>query len=173
MSNEDYRAALDSLYKARHVWPEYFGTDFLIALSLEKIGDTHKAARFYKGYLDKLKTLESGDFPISAPLIQALNIDAADRYYSSMGRIKYHLEQYNIDLADIKLPLFIPAFVKIVFLLFLMLALGIVAHYTLIPYLKMRNRIKNVTPGYWLCRKCGEVNSNLSTTCAKCGFSKE
>jgi len=173
VSNGNYRAALNSLYRARRIWPEYFGTDFLIALSLERKGDIPKAARFYKGYLDKLKALGSGDYPISAPLIRAINTDAVDNYSESKARVEYHLRKYDIDLAYVKPPVFIPDFVKVVLLLFLLAIAGIIIHYTIIPYFNMRDRIKNAPEGYWVCRKCGEINLDLSKECGKCGFGHE
>ncbi len=171
LSIEDYRAALNNLYKARRVWPEYYGTDFLIALALEGIGDTRKAARFYKGYLDKLRILESGHYPISASLIRALNVGSIDNYAESSRRIEHHLARYDIDLARVKPPTFIPDFAKNAFFIFLLIVAGFIANYTVVPYLKMRDRIKNAAPGYWVCRKCGEANPDLVKECAKCGSS--
>ena len=169
LSNGKYRIALDNLYKARRIWPEYFGTDFLIALALEKKGDIRKAARFYKGYLDKLRIFELGHYPISAPLIRTLSLSSIDNYSESNQRVAYHLKKYDIDLTRINPPVFISDFVKIALLLFLILIAGIIARYTIVPYLEIRNRIKRAAPGYWVCRKCGELNLDLVNECDKCG----
>ena len=169
LSDGNYRQALKSLQNARRMWPEYFGTDFLIALALEESGDIRKAARFYKGYLDKLKTLELGHFPISGPLIRSLSVDSVDNYTESNMRIMYHLKKNGIDLARVKLPVFMPDFVKITILFFLLVTVAVIARYTIVPYLEMRNRIKHVAAGYRICRKCGEINPDLSKECGQCG----
>jgi len=173
VSNGNYQTALNSLYKARRLWPEYFGTDFLIALSLERKGNIKQAARFYKAYLDKLKTLESGYFPISAPLIKGLNVGAVDTYSISKIRIEDHLKKYDIELAHIKAPFFMPPLMKVALLLFFGTVVGIIIYYTVVPYLKVRSRIKNTPPGYWVCRRCGKINPDLLKECAKCAFGNQ
>ena len=169
LSDGDYPQALKSLHNARRMWPEYFGTDFLIALALEENGDIRKAARFYKGYLDKLKMLELGHFPISGSLIRSLNVESIDNYTESNMRIMHHLKKYGIDLARVKPPVFMPDFVKITALSFLLVTVAIIVRYTIVPYLEMRNRIKHVAAGYRICRKCGEINPDLSKECGQCG----
>ncbi|MFH1836706.1 MAG: hypothetical protein ABH862_01150, partial [Candidatus Omnitrophota bacterium] len=46
LSAENYTRALRKLLRARRIWPEYFGTDFLIALVYEGQGDYNTAARY-------------------------------------------------------------------------------------------------------------------------------
>jgi len=53
LSEGNYAAALIEFHKARDIWPEYFGTYFLIALTYERSDNIRKAAKFYKAYLDK------------------------------------------------------------------------------------------------------------------------
>ncbi|MDD5440049.1 MAG: hypothetical protein PHS37_07675, partial [Candidatus Omnitrophica bacterium] len=115
-----------------------------------------------------LESLESGDFPISAHLIRALNVDDVDNYSDAKIRIELHLKDYNIDLAGVKAPFFAPDFMKITLLIFLLAIAGMIVRYTVIPYFEVRNRVKNAPPGYWICKKCGTPNPNLSKECAGC-----
>ena len=169
LSGEKYSVALSKFYKARSVWPEYYGTDFLIALTYERNGNIRKASRFYKGYLDKLDTLESGHFPISAPLINALNADDMDNYRESKAIIEEHLITYGIKLDDVKTPFFIAGFVKSVFIIFILIVLLLAGYYFIWPYFKKQNRIKNPPSGFWICRNCEEENPDPVKECSKCG----
>jgi len=168
LSNEKYSAALSKFYKARNIWPEYFGTDFLIALAYERSGNIHKASRFYKEYLNKLKTLESGHFPISAPLIKILNVENMDTYHESKAIIEDYLKTHGIKLDNVKAPLFIDGFVKSVFIIFILVILFLVGYYFIWPYFKKQNRIKNPPPGFWICRNCEEENPDLAIECSNC-----
>jgi len=168
LSSEKYSAALSKFYKSRNIWPEYFGTDFLIALTYERSGNIRKASRFYKSYLNKLETLESGHFPISAPLINILNVDNVDTYRGSKAIIKDRLRTYGIKLDNVKPPLFITGFVKSVFLIFMLVILFLVGYYSIWPYFKKQNRFKNPPPGFWICRNCEEENPDLVKECTNC-----
>ena len=45
------------LLRALAIWPEYFGTDFLLARVNEDTGDYNLSARFYKSYLIGMEKL--------------------------------------------------------------------------------------------------------------------
>ena len=169
LSNEKHSVALSKFYKSRNIWPEYFGTDFLIALTYEQSGNIHKASRFYKEYLNKLETLESGDFPISAPLIKILNVDDMDTYHEAKAHIEDYLRTYGIKLDNVKAPLFVSGFVKYAIIIFILVILFLVCHYAICPYFKRQNRLKNPPPGFWICRNCEEENPELVKECTKCG----
>ena len=169
LSNGKYSAALNKLYKSRNLWPEYFGTSFLIALTYERNGQINKAAMFYKEYLNKLKTFESGHFPISAPLIKILNVADIDTYLQSKTIIKDHLNSYGLDLNNIKAPLFISEFVKTSYLIFILIIFFFIGYHWIWPYFKKQHLIKNVAPGFWICKNCQEDNPDLVKECSKCG----
>lgn len=169
LSNEKYSAALSKFHKSRNIWPEYFGTYFLIALTYELNGDIRKAARFYKGYLNKLESLESGHFPISAPLIDVLNVGNVDTYRESKAIIEDYLRTHGIELDTVKDPLFIAELMKFVFIIFTLVILFSVGYYYILPYLKKQNRLKNLPPGFWICKNCGEENPDLVKDCGSCG----
>jgi len=173
LSEGKYRTARNRFYKARRIWPEYFGTDFLIAISFEQSGNIRQAARFYKGYLDKLNDLEAGRYPISQPLIRGLNKYAEDNYEGSKALIEEHLKGLGIDLSEVAAPFFIPDFVKILFFIFLLAIAGVVTRYTVIPYITERSLDKSVPEGYWRCKKCGELNPVLAKECVKCVLGKK
>lgn len=70
ISAGNLKKAEKDLLKAREVWPEYFATDFVLALVYEDAGNYKRAARYYKSYLIKLKKLQAGEYPMSEPLIR-------------------------------------------------------------------------------------------------------
>jgi len=169
LSNEKYSDALNEFHKARNIWPEYFGTYFLMALTYDRSGNIHKASSFYKEYLNKLEILELGHFPISAPLIHILNVDDMDTYDESKEIIKDYLRSYDIKLDNVKAPLFIAGFVKSAVIILILGILFLVGYYAIWPYLKKQNRLKNPSPGFWICRKCEEENPDLAKECRHCG----
>jgi hypothetical protein len=69
ISRGDLEKAKTNLLKARMIWPEYFGTDFLLARLSEDTKDYKLSARFYKSYLDKLKAYSKGSYRVSGPLM--------------------------------------------------------------------------------------------------------
>ena len=168
LSNEKYSAALSKFHKSRNIWPEYFGTAFLIALTYERSGNIRKASRFYKEYLNKLETLESGNFPISAPLINILNVDDMDTYRESKAIIEDYLGTYAIELDNVRAPLFITGLMKSAFIIFILVILFLVGYYSIWPYFKKQNRLKNPPPGFWICKNCEEENPDLVKECSKC-----
>ena len=169
LSSEKYSLALSKLNRSRDIWPEYFGTYFLIALTYEQSGNIRKASGFYKEYLNKLETLESGNFPISAPLINILNVDDIDTYYRSKAIIEDHLSTYGIKLDNVKPPLFIAGFIRSVFMILIPIILFLVGYYSIWPYLKKQHHIKNPPSGFWICRNCEKENPDLVKDCINCG----
>ena len=56
---------------------------------------------------------------------------------------------------------------NLLFILLLITTIGLLI-WTLINKYYMRTRRKPSTPDAWICRKCGNENSNLITECNKC-----
>lgn len=169
LSNKKYPLALKKLYRARAIWPEYFGPSFLIALTYERDGNIDRAAQFYKEYLNKLKILEAGHFPISAPLIKVLNKDNIDTFAFSRAIIKEHLQAYDIDIDKVKPPFFVSEFVKSFFRSFILLLMFLIGYFLVFPYVKKEYRIKHPKEGFWICRNCQNENPELMSKCHNCG----
>ncbi len=173
LSSEEYTRALRKLLRARRIWPEYFGTDFLIALVYEGRGDYRAAARYYKGYLNKLKALEAGEYPISGRIIQSIITSETDRYDIAYELVRDHLDYRGIDIADVHIPFSSPPSITL-FVIFLFLCSMIYAavHFFIAPYMKKRKRIKTLPGEYWICKNCGTANLNLIKECEECGREK-
>ena len=138
VSSEEYTQALRKLFRARRIWPEYFGTNFVIALIYENQRDYRTAAGYYKEYLNKLKAFESGEYPISGGVIRSITTSKEDKYDIAYELVKHHLDLWEINIDDISAPVEIPLFIKFI-LLFLLVYAAI--HYFVLPYMKMRKRI--------------------------------
>ena len=157
------------LLEAREAWPEYFNTDFLLARIYEDSGDYKKAARFYKSYLNKLRRFHRGEYRISETLIRVFASSQIEPYEPAQEVIKQRLAEYGIRLGRVR-----PVITPPVFLLPLLLLAALGAAYVavtrlLVPYLKMRHRMKNPPEGYWVCRSCGTGNTVLNKVCERCG----
>jgi len=160
--------AKKDLLKARDIWPEYFSTDFLLALIYEKEGNYKTAARYYKSYLKKLKGFHEGQYRISGPMINSLALYGIEKYEPAHTLIKRRLERHGINVDKVRQPFRVPAFF-LLFLLVLCIA-GIYAgvYYKLLPYIKKQYRIKNPPEGFWVCPKCGTTNPDPAKECEKC-----
>lgn len=172
-SNGDFKKAEKNFLEARKRWPEYYGTDFLLALTYEQMGQYPKAARYYKTYLNKLRYLQEGEYRISGPLIISLTFGRIEPYKEAREIVSEHLQIYGIDLSRVR-----PVYSLPFFLLPIVVGLGIAAlyiyvFYHLIPYLKRLRRRLHPPEGYWVCPKCGAQNTNLSKECEDCGRERE
>ena len=161
--------AKNDLLQARETWPEYFGTDFLLALVYEKGGDHRTAARYYKSYLKKLKAFHAGMYRISGPLIRSLTTAGIERYDPARELIKEHLVRYGIRLARVRPVFTLPRFLVILLLSAAVAGIYITAAYGVLPYLKRQHRLRNPPEGFWVCRYCGAYNSELNRECEECG----
>ncbi|MFH1310228.1 MAG: hypothetical protein ABIH85_06100 [Candidatus Omnitrophota bacterium] len=154
---------------ARKAWPEYFNTDFCIAMLYEKEGKYKKASQYYKSYLEKLKSFHQRKYVISESLILSFTSGNIDDYDYAYVNIKTRLAKVGIDIDKIKIPfrftgfLVVSAILGVVFLMYLFNSCCIA------PYLKKRYRMKHVSEGFWVCPNCIEVNPNLVKECGKCG----
>ncbi|MFH1836510.1 MAG: tetratricopeptide repeat protein, partial [Candidatus Omnitrophota bacterium] len=173
LSAENYTRALRKLLRARRIWPEYFGTDFLIALVYEGQGDYNTAARYYKGYLTKLKTFEAGEYPISGRVIRSIITSEADKYDLASDLVEDYLASLNIDIDDVTIPFSAPlSLILFVIFAFFCSVTYAAVHYFIAPYIKKQKRIKTIITGYWICKNCGTANLTLITECEECGNKK-
>jgi tetratricopeptide (TPR) repeat protein len=169
ISGGELQKAKKDLLIARNSWPEYFATDFLLALIYEDQGDHGMAARYYKSYLNKLKNLQDGKYRISEALIRSFVPHGIEEYDVAHRLVQRRLDHYGISLNKVR-----PVFASPVFLLPILLGAGIVAVYILVfywlrPRLKRRHWIKNPPEGFWVCRNCDTANPELSWECGECG----
>ena len=154
--------AREKFFAARKLWPEYFGTDFLIALTYEGTGDINTAARFYKSYLIKLRDFHNGKNRISAPIIRFLSRGKIERYPPAEKLVEGHLADLGIQLSEVRpAPLTANLLVYFAALVLLIVIYFLIA-YVLIPRLKRRRRRKLVPEGFWLCEHCGALSPELS-----------
>ncbi len=160
--------ARKKFFIARKLWPEYFGTDFLIAMAYEESGDIDTAARFYKSYLIKLRDFHGGNNRISTPIIRFLSRGKIERYSLAEKLIEDHLRDQGIQLAKVR-PAPVTANLLVYFAgLTILIAGYFVMVYVVSPRLKRRRRRKLVPEGFWLCEHCGTLSPELSKVCIEC-----
>lgn len=168
ISKGDLRSAERSLVKAREIWPEYFGTDFLLGIIYEKDFSYKKAARYYKSYLNKLNTFHSGGYRVSEQLIHALSKQPVEQYDYAYDLVKMRFESQKINLVWV-----LPVFTAPVFLLPSLIIIAVAVFYGaasfwIIPYFKKQYRFKNPPANFWICRSCETANPELNKVCQKC-----
>lgn len=169
----DPKKAKTKLLKARAIWPEYFGPDFLLARVNEDMGDYNLSAKFYKSYLNKLKALSEGRYRISEPLIQGITPYGIEKYNDAYALVKYRLKDYyGINLAVVRSFYVIPGFLRFLIIVVMLGSGYVIGAYGVFPYIKRKWRINNPPEGSWLCKKCGTYNSNIRKECEKCGEKK-
>jgi hypothetical protein len=169
ISAGDPGKAKAKLLKARSIWPEYFGTDFLLARVNEDTGNYKLSAQFYKSYLNKLKAFSEGRYRISAPLMRGITPYRIENYDAAYALVRDRLKARGINLANVS-PFYTMPGYFVLLLIFTMLGLGYsLAAYTVIPHVKRWWRINNPPPGSWACKKCGTHNLNVRVECEKCG----
>ncbi len=161
------------LLKAREIWPEFFGTDFLLALVYEDSGDFRTAARYYKSYLNKLKAFHAGYYRISGPLIRSLMSFDIESYDDARQFVKERLRWYDIRLESVLPVITPPPFLFFLIFAAVLVAVYFVVYFWLVPYLKRQHRIKNPPEGFWICPHCGTANSELNKVCQECDRSRE
>lgn len=174
-SGRKFTKAEKFLSRARQLWPEYFITDFLLALVHENRNEYKLAARYYKSYLIKLGKFEKGEYRVSEGLIRALSarviVPYDTAYFLIKARLMSNAERVDIDKAW---PVITPP--VSLFPVFLTLIIGgffITVQYGLYPYLKNRGRIKNPPEGFWVCEHCYKTNPNLRKECERCRMKHE
>ena len=160
------------LLKARVIWPEHFGTDFLLARVNEDEGHYGLSARFYKSYLNKLKSFSTGKYRISEKFIAAITPHQIENYSLAYILVEERLRRHGIDLARVRPIYTILPFLKYLIILFIIGAGSTAVVYKGIPYIKKRRLMKNPPEGFWVCNNCGMTNTLLRKECEKCGKSR-
>jgi phage shock protein PspC (stress-responsive transcriptional regulator) len=170
ISAGELKKAKTKLLKARAIWPEYFGTDFLLARINEDMRDYSLSAKFYKSYLNKLKALSEGRYRISEPFIRAITPYGVEKYDDAYILVKYRLKDYyGIDLAAVRPFYAISGFLSSLIVIIIFGMGYAIVVYTIVPYIKRRQHINNPPEGFWACKKCGTYNINIRKECEKCG----
>lgn len=169
ISAGDLDIAEKKLLKARSIWPEYFGTDFLLARINEDMGNYALAARFYKSYLNKLKSYTKGEYRFSGHLMQALTPYRIEDYRSAYLAIKERLKQRGIDLSKTRPIYAVPPIVRFIVLGLILFLLYMASAYMVIPKAMKEWRVKHPPEGFWVCKKCGTANNHLHKECEECG----
>ena len=169
----DMDGARAALLKARGVWPEYFGTDFMLALVYENLGKYGTAARFYKSYLNKLRDYYSGNYPISTALIQTFSSERVESYDEAHWLVKERLARSGIDLNSVRPAMTFPPYLLGFFTAAAALGAYLFFQYIAWPYVKRQRRINNPPEDFWICRHCLTANPDLSKVCQKCRRPKE
>ena len=168
-SSERTIEARRSFLKARGIWPEYFNTDFVIALTYEDEGKYKIAARYYKSYLDKLEAFHKGEYRMYGSLIVSFTSGKIDSYESARALIKKHLTEFDIDLKKVNAPFTIPDFLVPVIVVLFLIVIYVINRYWISPSLRNRRLIKNPPEGFWVCPRCMAINPNPALECTECG----
>ena len=168
MSAGQSEEAEEHLLKASKIWPEYYATDFLLALLYENRGEYRLAARYYKSYLNKLKGFHEGKFRISALLIISIT-PTIEKYDAASELVTERMEQHGIDIASVR-----PAITVLPFIIYLVLfaVVGLCCFAVIrwaLPYWREQYRIKHPPEGFWACKNCHTMNSDLNKVCEYCG----
>jgi hypothetical protein len=173
VASGDNSKAKSVLFHARELWPEYFGTDFVLALSFEMSGDYVSAAKFYKSYLRKLRNYHAGKYHISGALIRFLSGGNVEKYDEAKDRVYSRMAAHGImvdKVTEAGGSPFIPIAI-------LGLIAAIAVFYWLdrhiIPYVKRRIRILTPPKGFWACRHCGGYSPEVSNFCLRCGVTRK
>jgi hypothetical protein len=170
ISERDMVQAEEHLKEARAIWPEYFGTDFLLARINEDTGNISLAARYYKSYLNKLRSFWQRENRISEKLIRSLTPSGVENYEAAREVIKRRLEGYGIDLNRVRPVYTVPPLVKTIVLFSGAALIYILTVYVFLPYARKRRRIASAPKGYWICPKCETENTTLQKECGTCRF---
>jgi len=161
------------LLKARVIWPEYFGPDFLLARINEDEGHYGLSARFYKSYLNKLRAFSTGEYRVSEKFIEAITPYRIESYNLARVLVEERLRKYGIKLARVRPVYVILPFLKYLIIFFIIAAGYVVVVYKGLPYIKKRQLIKNPPKGFWVCENCGTENTLLQKNCEKCNNFKK
>lgn len=164
----DLKPAEEHLKIARGIWPEYFGTDFLLARINEDAGNFHLAARYYKSYLNKLRSFWMRENRISEKLIMSLTPHGVENYERARDVVERRLKRYGIEPDRVRPVYTFPPLVKMLGLFFAALVGYVLAVYIVLPYVRKRIRIARAPKGYWVCPKCGAENTVLDKECGTC-----
>lgn len=168
-SSGNMTGSREDLFAARAIWPEYFNTDLLIALSYENDGDVKEGAKFYKSYLNKLKDFHKNKYRISAPLISSFSSGEVAEYAKAYELVRGRMAGYGIDIDKVSPAVVLPEFLAPSIAAAIILCVYLFFRCYLLPYWRRRRRIANPPQGFWVCKKCVTDNTLLDKECGKCG----
>ena len=173
ISAGDLKKAKIKLFKARAIWPEYFGTDFLLARINEDMLNYSLSAKFYKSYLNKLKALSEGRYRIYEPLIQRITPYGVERHEDAYVLVKYRLKDYyGINLDTVRPFYAIPGFLRFLIIVVILGSGYAIVVYGVVPHIERRRHINNPPEDFWVCKKCGTYNIDIRKECERCGEKK-
>ena len=168
----EYDEALALFIAARSSWPEFFGTDFLIALAYEQKGDYAQAARYYRGYLEKLRRFHEGDYGISGRLIYGITTFDIEHPDEAYDNVKRRMLAKGIDIDEVSAKKMFPTeflpYIVAVFLIAVYMLIGRVV----VPFSRKWYRMKFPPEGFWTCPRCGTYNPELGNECKECRMPK-
>lgn len=168
ISAGDPETAKKKLLKALSIWPEYFGTDFLLARVNEDTGNYKLAAMFYKSYLNKLKSYSEGWYRVTGPLMKGITPYRIENYDDAYALVRERLKTHGIDLAAVQPFYIVPDFLKLPIIFIMFGLVYVIMVYLLIPHMKRMQHINNPPEGFWVCKKCATYNANIRLECDKC-----
>jgi len=169
MSADKMDKAEANFLTAREAWPEYFGTDFLLALVYEEKGLPEKAASYYSSYLVKLYNFHSGKYRISSPIIRFAAGGSIERYDPARQLIGRRLAIYDINIEDISPADMGAARFKYPFFVFVTLVILLIFIIKSYKGHKKKVYLANAPEGFWRCGFCMEDIPELSDYCHSCG----
>lgn len=173
LSSGDLDEAEKDLTEARKIWPEYFGTDFLLALVYEEKGDYTTASRYYKSYLNKLRNYQSGNYRISAPLIFSITSFEIEPYDYAHKMVENRLALQGLDLGGVSPMFATPTFIIPILSFSMIIFLCLISYYRIWPYIKREYRRHNPPEGFWICSHCDNANTDLDKECQECRRPRE
>jgi tetratricopeptide (TPR) repeat protein len=169
LNNNRPDAALVEFKRAARTVPEYFHTDFIIALTYDTMGDKQNAAGYYKSYLKKLGKYWDGLYRLTSPVINktvSFNIPSLKEAGALISR---RMAASGIDMDMVssgRHPLiYIAIFIAAVF--------GVTAGAVILsrPARTAGYAIKAMLldrKDRWICRSCGKENSRINAACWNC-----
>ncbi|MDD3088422.1 MAG: hypothetical protein PHT95_00555 [Candidatus Omnitrophica bacterium] len=165
----DISEAETDLKTARSLWPEFYATDFLLALIYEK-DRPELAARYYKSYLAKLKAYNEGKYIISAPLMRSLLGPDTEDHDWAYEAVRKRLKLEGIDLSKVREPLVLPQYVYITVPAVLLVIFLWVLFSGAASRMKRLYRVAHPPEGFWVCPSCGTENPAPNMVCQECGL---
>lgn len=169
ISTGAFSDAEKDLIKARETWPEYYGTDFVLALLYEQRGEYALSARCYKTYLKKLKAIYSGNYPISTSIILNFITYNVEPYDGALELVRERVAARGIDIDKVRAITLLPAYFFPLLIFIFFGACYAFYCFRIAPGIKKRRRVKNPPKGYWVCADCGKENALLRKECERCG----
>lgn len=168
MSGDTASAELD-LLRARDIWPEFYGTDFVLALLREKEGDPATAARYYKSYLNKLRDLNGGKYGISLPVIKSLMPSGIETCTKAEILVRKRLAVYGIKVERVCPMMIVPPFVYWGAMYLIAMIILAVTWVWLRTVIRKHYKITHAPEGFWICRDCETENPYPNKVCQNCG----